>query len=161
VLKLIAPGGTVLIPADVERRSEEALLSRGEDLAADVIVAGHHGSKTSSTAGFVSAVRAGAVVFSVGYRNRFGHPHQDVVERYRDIGSTIYRTDGDGAVLIDVTPEGGVRLDRYRALYRRYWLDAPETPCVSDNSADQIGTSLSWRMIPALGSARLTTRRCQ
>jgi competence protein ComEC len=125
VLKLTAPGGTVLIPADVERRSEEALLARGEDLAADVIVAGHHGSKTSSTAGFVSAVRAGAVVFSVGYRNRFGHPHQDVVERYRDIGSTIYRTDGDGAVLIDVTKEGGVRLERYRALYRRYWLDAP------------------------------------
>jgi competence protein ComEC len=126
VLKLTAPGGSVLIPADVERRSEEALLARGADVAADVIVAGHHGSKTSSTADFIAAVRPAAVVFAVGYRNRFKHPHPDVVERYRDIGSDIYRTDADGAVLIDVTTEGGVRLERYRALYRRYWLAAPE-----------------------------------
>lgn len=125
VLKLTAPGGSVLIPADTERRSEEALLARGVALAADVIIAGHHGSKTSSTPAFVEAVRPRAVVFAVGYRNRFGHPHADVVERYRALGTTAYRTDTDGAVMITIAPEGGIGIERYREQHRRYWLDAP------------------------------------
>jgi competence protein ComEC len=125
VLKVSAPGGSVLIPADVERRSEEALLARGESLSADIVIAGHHGSKTSSTAPFVQAVHPRAVVFAVGYRNRFGHPHAGVVERYVDIGSLIYRTDSDGAVTITLPPEGGARIERYRDVHRRYWLDSP------------------------------------
>ena len=125
VLKLTSPGGSVLIPADVERRSEEAMLARGESLAADIVVAGHHGSRTSSMAAFVEAVRPQAVIFAVGYRNRFGHPHADVVERYRGIGSAAYRTDSDGAVLASITPAGGITIERYRALHRRYWLDTP------------------------------------
>ena len=125
VLKVSAPGGSVLIPADIERRSEEALLARGAALSADVIVAGHHGSRTSSTAAFIEAVRPRAVVFAVGYRNRFGHPHADVVERYRAHGSAAYRTDTDGAVMITIQPQAGVSIARYRAQHRRYWLDAP------------------------------------
>ena len=126
VLKLTAPGGTVLIPADIERRAEALLLGRGEPLAADLLIAGHHGSRTSSTQAFVDAVRPRAVVFPVGYRNRFGHPHAEVVERYRQLGSALYRTDSDGAVLIAITPEAGMSIQRYRSTYRRYWLDAPE-----------------------------------
>jgi competence protein ComEC len=125
VLKLSAPGGTVLIPADIERRAEALLLGAGEDLAADVLIAGHHGSRTSSTQAFVEAVRPQAVIFPVGYRNRFGHPHAEVVERYRDLGSALYRTDSDGAVLVAIKPEGGMSIERYRSTYRRYWLDAP------------------------------------
>jgi competence protein ComEC len=125
VLKVTGQGGSILLPADIERRSEEALLAQGAQLAADVLVAGHHGSKTSSTAAFVDAVRPRAVVFPVGYRNRFGHPHPEVLQRYRDFGSAIYRTDLDGAVLITMTPESGITIDRQRAVYRRYWLDAP------------------------------------
>jgi competence protein ComEC len=125
VLKVSAPGGSVLLPADIERKSEEALLARATTLAADVVVAGHHGSKTSSTAPFIAAVQPRAVVFAVGYRNRFGHPHADVVERYRQAGSLLYRTDSDGAVAIDIAPEGVIRIDRYRDRYRRYWHDSP------------------------------------
>jgi competence protein ComEC len=125
VLKVTAPGGSVLIPADIERRSEELLLAAGAALSADVVVAGHHGSKTSSTSPFVAAIRPQAVVFAVGYRNRFGHPHPDVVERYREQGSALYRTDSDGAVTIVIPPEGGTRIERYREQYRRYWLDTP------------------------------------
>lgn len=125
VLRISARGGSVLLPGDIERRSEEALVSGGAGLTADVLVAPHQGSRTSSTAAFLEAVRPGIVVFPVGYRNRFGHPHHEVVERYVSRGASLYRTDRDGAVLIRIAPDG-IEVGRYRSLYRRYWLDAPE-----------------------------------
>ena len=125
VLRVSAPGGSVLIPADIERRSEERLLAERAALRADVLIAAHHGSKTSSTAAFVAAVHPEAVIFPVGYRNRFGHPHAEVLERFRDVGSRAYRTDQDGAVIVTVPPEGRITIERYRTLHRRYWLDAP------------------------------------
>jgi competence protein ComEC len=122
VLKVVAPGGSVLLPADIERRSEEALLRDAADrLPADVLLAPHQGSRTSSTAAFVRAVHPRIVVFPVGYRNRFGHPHPEVLERYRDFGARIYRSDRDGAVRIVIHVEGGISVSPYRAVYRRYW----------------------------------------
>ena len=126
VLRITTAAGSLLIPADIERRAEEALLVSGHALAADILIAPHQGSRTSSTPAFVEAVRAGTVVFPVGYRNRFGHPHPEVVERYRRSGAALYRTDRDGAVLIRMSPESGVTVDRYRSIHRRYWLQAPE-----------------------------------
>jgi competence protein ComEC len=129
VLKVEAPGGRALLPADIERRSEEELLRRGpERLAADVLLAPHQGSRTSSIADFVRAVAPRVVVFPVGYRNRFGHPHRDVLRRYQDQGGRIYRTDRDGAVKVDIRAEGSIRVTPYRSLYRRYW----QTPMVGD-----------------------------
>lgn len=125
VLKVSAPGGAVLLPADVGRRTEEALLAQGGDLAADVLVGGHHGSRTSSTLAFVNAVRPRAVIFPVGYRNRFGHPHPEVLARFRDLGSVVYRTDEDGALLVTIPASGAITVERYRAKHRRYWLEAP------------------------------------
>jgi competence protein ComEC len=61
----------------------------------------HHGSATSSTPAFVAAVRPAAVVISVGRGNRFGHPAPTVVQRYRDAGARVFRTDQDGAVTLD------------------------------------------------------------
>src|SRR5690606_21294711 len=72
----------VLLPGDVEEIGELALLESGADLRADLLKAPHHGSRTSSTAAFVEAVGSAHVVFCVGHRNRFGFPHEDVVERY-------------------------------------------------------------------------------
>jgi competence protein ComEC len=125
VLRITAAGRTVLLTGDIERRSEEGLLSDGVSLAADVLIAPHQGSNTSSTPAFVGAVRPAAVIFPVGYRNRFGHPHAAVVERYRQLGSALYRTDSDGAVMVAIRPEKTIEVDRYRAMHRRYWLDAP------------------------------------
>jgi competence protein ComEC len=122
VLSIEAPGGRVLLPADIERRSEAELLQRARDrLRADVLLAPHQGSRTSSIPEFVRAVGPRVVVFPVGYRNRFGHPHEQVVRRYLDAGARLYRTDRDGAVAIAIRPEGTISVTPYRAVYRRYW----------------------------------------
>lgn len=133
VLKIDARGGQVLLPADIERRSEEELVRRARDaLRAEVLIAPHQGSRTSSIHEFLSAVNPQIVVFPVGYRNRFGHPHRNVVGRYQDIGTRIYRTDRDGAVAIAIRAEGVISVTPYRAVYRRYW----QTPMVGDPVPD-------------------------
>ena len=122
VLKITTAGGSVLIPADIERRGERALLAgASEVLRSDVLIAPHHGSKTSSTAEFVQAVAPRAVIFPVGYRNRFGHPHADVVARYRQLGSALYRTDDGGAIGFEMQEGKPLTLSRYRDRYVRYW----------------------------------------
>jgi competence protein ComEC len=125
VLKVTAPGGSVLVPGDIERPSEERLLREWKSLRADILIAPHHGSRTSSTPAFVETVKPKDVVFAVGYRNRFGHPHHDVVERWQAAGARILRTDRDGALLVTIAPHAPMRIERNRALHRRYWLDAP------------------------------------
>jgi competence protein ComEC len=119
VLKLTAGGRSMLLTADIEALTETALLARHrERLAADVLLAPHHGSRTSSTPEFVAAVGAATVVFPVGYRNRFGHPKAEILERYA--GARLLRTDADGAVGVRLGRDG-VALTTERAERRRYW----------------------------------------
>jgi competence protein ComEC len=133
VLKVEAAGGRALLPADIERRSEVELLRRtGEGLRADVLLAPHQGSRTSSNPEFVRTVRPRVVIFPVGYRNRFGHPHQEVVRRYLEEGARVYRTDRDGAVAMTIHSEGTISVTPYRAVYRRYWQTLIEGDLVPD-----------------------------
>jgi competence protein ComEC len=133
VLKVDAPGGRILLPADVERRSEDELTRHVPDrLRADVLLAPHQGSRTSSSADFVQAVAPRIVVFPVGYRNRFGHPHGEVLTRYEDAGARIYRTDRDGAIILSVDSERGISVTPFRAVYKRYW----QAPLVGDPVPD-------------------------
>lgn len=91
----------ILIPGDLERRGEAALVDRyGGELESDILVAGHHGSNTSSTAGFLDAVNADVAVISAGEGNPYGHPHDEVLQRLRFRDFEIYRTDLDGTVEI-------------------------------------------------------------
>jgi len=122
VLKISAGGGSVLIAADIERRSERLLLdTAAAALRADVLVVPHHGSRTSSTGDFVRAVAPLAVIFPVGYRNRFRHPHPEVVERYTEAGSSSHRTDLDGAITFELGPGRSLVINRHRDRYLRYW----------------------------------------
>ncbi len=133
VLKITTAAGSVLIPADIERHGERTLLATAADqLQADVLIAPHQGSRTSSSEAFVRAVAPRTVIFPVGYRNAFRHPHLDVVERYRQLGSTLHFTDRHGAVLLQFG-DGDITLARQRESRRRYWLDPP----VHDAFADE------------------------
>jgi competence protein ComEC len=127
VLRISTGGASALLPADIALASELALVKSVPSLlAADVLIAPHQGSKSSSSEPFVAAVHPRVVVFPVGYRNRFGHPHPDIVGRYRATGATLYRTDRDGAVMLTLPASGPPELQTYRTLYRRYWHEPPQ-----------------------------------
>lgn len=107
-------GLSVLLPGDVMAEAENEMVRRwGPALRSDLIVAPHHGSRSSSTARFVEAVAPRAVVVSAGHRNRYGFPHPEVVERYRRHGCHIFRTDRDGAVEIAIQ-HGGAEIHTRR-----------------------------------------------
>ncbi|MGM0594176.1 MAG: DNA internalization-related competence protein ComEC/Rec2 [Pseudomonadota bacterium] len=120
VLRVSAGGRRLLLTADIEAAAERALLQQPQSLAADILVAPHHGSTSSSSAAFVEAVGAEAVLFSVGYRNRYGFPHAEVVERYRQQGAELLRTDEDGAISF-LLGNDAPQLQRYRWQNRRIW----------------------------------------
>ena len=120
VLRIEAGGHRALIAADIEADSERELLASGASLSADVLVVPHHGSRTSSTEAFVAAVRPATGVMSMGYLNRFGHPHPDVDARYRRAGVAVVRTDSGGAVGFTLGPRPPA-IHLQRNLARRYW----------------------------------------
>jgi competence protein ComEC len=126
VLRITAHGVRLLIAGDAEARSEREMLARDASrLSADILVVPHHGSTTSSTPEFIAAVGPQFAVFTSGYRNRFGHPRPEVLQRYIDAGSRLLRSDRHGAVQFDVRADGvGVRIER--EVRRRYWLDPPD-----------------------------------
>lgn len=120
-LRVEAEGRAMLLTSDIEARDEEALLRRHRaELAADVVLVPHHGSRTSSTPAFVAATGARHAVVPVGYRNRFGHPKEEVLARYAAAGMTLWRTDRDGALEFFLTGEG-VQARAWREERPRYW----------------------------------------
>lgn len=126
VLKATSPYGSVLLAGDIEHLAEVELMSRaGDSLQADILLVPHHGSKTSSTPGFVEQVHPAVAVFTVGYRNHFGHPKQTVVERYEALGSLPYRSDQDGAVIFDLWDPDEIKAARWRRVAPRYWHESP------------------------------------
>ncbi|MDM8563918.1 DNA internalization-related competence protein ComEC/Rec2, partial [Candidatus Marithioploca araucensis] len=84
VLKITTNGGTILLSGDIKKRTEYHLIKHYLiDLKADILIVPHHGSKTSSTINFIRAVQPIIALFSAGYRNHFGHPKKEIVQRYR------------------------------------------------------------------------------
>jgi competence protein ComEC len=123
VLSVVAADKRLLLTSDIEAADELALLARYPgQLAADVLLVPHHGSKTSSTPDFLAAVGAKVAVIPVGYRNRFGHPKAEVLARYLAAGGAVWRTDRDGSVAIRLSAEK-LALSGWREEYRRYWHD--------------------------------------
>ncbi len=136
VLKVMSQFGSLLLTGDIERQAEAELLDVALDkLRSDVLIAPHHGSKTSSTMGFVEVVNPSVVIFTMGYLNRFNHPKQKIVERYEAINAQAYRSDRDGAVLLDYTKQKTISIKRWRAEQKRYWHDDDSVNAVAKTSA--------------------------
>jgi len=91
---------TLIFAADVEKEAENALLKSDTNLRADVIKVAHHGSRTSSIQSFVDATRPSVAVISVGRTSIFGHPHKEVVERWRVSGAHVMTTGEKGTISV-------------------------------------------------------------
>ena len=123
VIKVTSRFGSALLTADIEALSEGEILARDAgSLRSDVLVVPHHGSRTSSTEAFVSAVGPRLSIFTVGYRNTFGHPRPEIVARYESSGSRILRSDRSGAIQVKLD-ESGIQATEWRESARRYWYD--------------------------------------
>ncbi len=123
VLRVEAAGHVMLLTADIEKRDEGTLVERMPALlASDVLLVPHHGSRTSSTDGFLDAVHPSLAIVQAGYLNRFAHPRPDVLARYDAHGIPVLRNDRDGAITVVMGP-AGITIDRYRESHRRYWYD--------------------------------------
>lgn len=88
-----------LLTGDAEEEAEADILANGIDISADVYKAGHHGSKTASTEEFLNAVNPEYAVISCGEENSYGHPHAEVLNRFRSMGIDVFRTDEQGTIV--------------------------------------------------------------
>lgn len=87
-----------LFTGDIEKEAEDRIIKDYKKLDTDILKVAHHGSKTSSTQNFVDMVQPKVAVISSGKNNYYGHPHKEVLDRYKNIN--IYNTADDGAILI-------------------------------------------------------------
>jgi competence protein ComEC len=121
VLRISTAYRAVLLPGDIEHGAEARLVRRlGPALHAEVLIAPHHGSKTSSTPAFVAAVSPSFVVFPAGYRNRWSFPAPEVRERYAERGTEMLITAEAGAIRFRIGDAVGNPV-RYREETGRYW----------------------------------------
>ena len=118
VLRVDAGGGSMLLTGDIERAAEAGLASLMR--RTDVLLVPHHGSRTSSSEEFIAALAPRWAVVPAGYRNRFGHPAREVLERYAKAGVPVLRTDRDGALSIRLGRHS-VEVIGERARRPRYW----------------------------------------
>ena len=109
-----------MLTGDIQREAEERIVAGGV-ARVDVVVAPHHGSRTSSTQEFVDATAPAVVLFAAGYRNRWGFPKEDVVQRWRTIGAQTYATPASGAIEILVAATGVTAPGEFRRDHPRYW----------------------------------------
>jgi competence protein ComEC len=105
VIRLRFGRRTILLTGDAEADAERALVSAGDDLACDVLKVAHHGSRTSSTQTFVNAARPALAVVSVGQDSPYGHPHAEVIARWRDAGALVLTTGERGAITVSTDGE--------------------------------------------------------
>jgi competence protein ComEC len=117
LMKLNYYGITIMMTGDLTGEDEAKIINEEKDLKADILKVPHHGSRHSSTADFIKAVNPDIAIIQVG-KNNFGHPNPAVVENYLKQDIMLFRTDQDGAVLIDI---GADRTLRMMTMLDQHW----------------------------------------
>lgn len=123
VLKISAGGHGLLLTGDIEQAAEHwLLLNQADQLPSELLVAPHHGSKTSSSAEFLAQVHPKTILIPAGHLNRYGFPHSQVLARYRELAADYYVSGEAGAILVEINSDG-VQLSQERQRRRRYWMN--------------------------------------
>ncbi|HED12712.1 MAG TPA: DNA internalization-related competence protein ComEC/Rec2, partial [Gammaproteobacteria bacterium] len=121
ILHISGKYGSILLSGDASTRRERWLVRRyREKLRSTVIVAPHHGSRSSSSEALIRMVNPVVNVFSAGFHSRYHHPHPQIVRRYREYGVRSYNTASSGAVAIKLS-EQGLSVEEYRKQHQHYW----------------------------------------
>lgn len=126
---LLVTGGstTLLLTGDIEKDAELELLEKQADrLRADVLVVPHHGSRSSSSWSFVRKLSPRLALISSGYLNAFHHPAQEIVERYRSVGSRVLNTATSGALQVRSRAGQPPAVRAWREEEKRYWRHRAE-----------------------------------
>jgi competence protein ComEC len=100
VIKIEYGKTSFLFTGDAQKDVEKEILASNEDISADVLKVGHHGSSTSTTKAFLDKINPSIAVISVGQDNTYNHPNDGTIKRLSDNKVTIYRTDKDGTVIL-------------------------------------------------------------
>lgn len=124
VLRVSGQGFSVLLTGDIEAPAEKILVKQATHLQSDILVLGHHGSKTSSTPEFLAQVKAQLAIVSAGYRNQFNHPSPPVIQRLIQSQTVIDNTIDHGTLRYHLTKQGIISREAWRQR-GHYWLNAP------------------------------------
>ncbi|WP_349432724.1 DNA internalization-related competence protein ComEC/Rec2 [Methylomarinum sp. Ch1-1] len=122
VLKVSTANHSFLLTGDIEWPAEQWLVGQyGRILNSDVLISPHHGSRTSSSLKFLQLVDPEVALIPAGYRNRFGFPHRQVLQRYHQQQIIWLNSFEEGAIIIDTNSET-VSIVSSREKFRRYWM---------------------------------------
>lgn len=121
VLKVSSKYGSVLLTGDIEKEAEAVLVNKyRKKLISDILLVPHHGSKTSSTKAFISAVSPEYAFIPAGYKNRFGFPKQDIMARYDTFSVKTYISHETGELSAKFF-KTGLQINEFRTKNRRFW----------------------------------------
>ena len=121
VLKITTENSdSILLTGDISSRVENHLIINNQLPQARILLAPHHGSRYSSSEAFLAAVKPQVVLFSSGYKNRFGHPAVDTLIRVKQQGAVYWNTAEHGTLSL-VLGDASQKVLAYRLTHRRYW----------------------------------------
>ena len=98
--RLVYGNFSMMLTGDAEKKEEQAILAAGSPVQSTILKSGHHGSKTSSSANFLRAVRPEAALISCGVNNDYGHPHKETMKKYHALEIPIYVTAENGTITV-------------------------------------------------------------
>lgn len=121
VLRITASNHSILLTGDIEKLAEQALVKSNLDLSAYILVAPHHGSKTSAEESFIEAVHPHYVLYPVGYRNRYHFPNLGVINKYNELGSLQFDTATYGAIKFKISDNKCNLINLFRLTHDKFW----------------------------------------
>ena len=128
VLRVSNANGSILLPADIEKKAEIELLHSGQSIGSTVLLAPHHGSETSSTAEFLDAVQPSIAIMTTGYLNRFDFPRKSILKRYVDRDIQLLNTADTGMISLTFSGRRDAgsypQIERFRDKHPHFWHSA-------------------------------------